>query len=76
MRRISDILKDMGFNEGSSDRVQEAFVRHLLKHSAIPSQQNSSPISEQSGEEAQLSFDAEILGTATADVQKRKSKTR
>lgn len=31
MKKVSEIMKEMGFNEKASDSVKEAFVKHLIK---------------------------------------------
>ena len=33
MKKIGDLMKDMGFNPKSSVSVQEAFIKHLIKAS-------------------------------------------
>lgn len=33
MKKIGDLMKDMGFNPKSSASVQEAFIKHLIKAS-------------------------------------------
>jgi hypothetical protein len=33
MKKIGDLMKDMGFNAKSSTSVQEAFIKHLIKAS-------------------------------------------
>lgn len=65
MRRIGDLMKEMGFNKDAPLETQKAFIRHLIQaaNGAAPvsenSKQNLKPVSE--GE--QLSFDPDILGT-------------
>ncbi len=31
MKKVGDIMKELGFNGDSSDSVKEAFIRHLIK---------------------------------------------
>lgn len=31
MKKVGDIMKEMGFNSEAPDSVKEAFVRHLIK---------------------------------------------
>lgn len=31
MKKIGDVMNEMGFNEKASDSVKEAFVKHLIK---------------------------------------------
>ena len=33
MKKVSELMKDMGFNPKGSDAVKEAFVKHLIKQS-------------------------------------------
>jgi hypothetical protein len=33
MKKIGDMMKEMGFNVNSSTSVQEAFIKHLIKAS-------------------------------------------
>lgn len=71
MRRIGDLLKDLGFKEGSSVEVQKAFIKHLVNAADRSSIQNVSLIPEQKSKPTeseksantpdQLSFDPEIL---------------
>ncbi|HMN67113.1 MAG TPA: hypothetical protein PKC28_01110 [Bdellovibrionales bacterium] len=78
MRRIGDLFKELGFNKDSSPEVQKAFVRHLIK-AAAESRPVAPPTPIASSEpkkEAQLSFDAEILGTHPLAPGRRKTKTR
>lgn len=34
MKRINELMKDLGFNEKGSDAVKEAFIKNLIKASA------------------------------------------
>lgn len=76
VRKVGDIMKEMGFSKDSSPSVQEAFVRHLIKSAygkdvRSPSQDLKlvtekelvqKPAEEKSKESAQLSFDfAELV---------------
>ena len=33
MKKLSELMKDIGFNPHASDSVKEAFVKHLIKQS-------------------------------------------
>lgn len=33
MKKINDIMKEMGFNKEAPDSVKEAFIKHLIKAS-------------------------------------------
>ncbi len=33
MKKINDIMKEMGFNKDAPDSVKEAFIKHLIKAS-------------------------------------------
>ena len=68
MRKMGDLMKDLGFNEEASLNVKTAFVRHLMNAANELSPQKLTPISKQSlhtspkvVEEVQLSFDPELL---------------
>ncbi len=34
MKKLSELMKNMGFNSNSSDSVKEAFIKHLIKTSS------------------------------------------
>ena len=45
MKKIGELMKDIGFNPHSSDSVKEAFIKHLIKQSTgnnvqTPSEKN------------------------------------
>lgn len=67
MKKMSELLAEMGFKEDSTSSVQQAFLKHLIKAETAISRQNSSLISKQinpssaTPEPVQLSFDNEIL---------------
>ncbi|MFZ3230084.1 MAG: hypothetical protein WA160_07760 [Pseudobdellovibrio sp.] len=33
MKKIGDLMKEIGFNPNASDSVKEAFIKHLIKQS-------------------------------------------
>ncbi|MFN3695882.1 MAG: hypothetical protein ACK4VO_00465 [Pseudobdellovibrio sp.] len=33
MKKIGDIMKDMGFNQNAPDSAKEAFIKHLIRQS-------------------------------------------
>lgn len=33
MKKIGDLMKEIGFNQNGSDAVKEAFIKHLIKAS-------------------------------------------
>lgn len=68
MRKMGELMKDLGFNQEASMDVKKAFIRHLVHASDRSSPQNLTPIAKQSEgkkEEPpvgqQLSFDPELL---------------
>lgn len=80
MRRIGDLLAELGFKKDSERSVQEAFVRHLVRHARSVSPLKSASISEQppalpaaapvASGDPQLSFDSAILGVQNAPQKK------
>ncbi len=34
MKKISELMKDMGFNQNASDSAKEAFLKYLIKQSS------------------------------------------
>lgn len=68
MRKLADLMKDLGFNTEASLDVKKAFVRHLVAAADRSSSLNLTPISKPAlkiptevSQEAQLSFDPELL---------------
>lgn len=47
MRKMGELMKDLGFREEASDEVKEAFIKNLIK-SAYGIEVNSSKIQKQS----------------------------
>jgi hypothetical protein len=68
MRRIGDLLRDMGFNKDAPRSTQEAFFRHLLQNANATSAQNIFTNSEQPRADQQLSFDPEVLGVNSTEA--------
>lgn len=75
MKKIGDLMKEIGFNPNSSDSVKEAFIKHLIKASTgaqvqTPSEkkiisENPKTIISLNGKESfslpeQMSFDFEV----------------
>ena len=59
MRRLGEIMEEMGFKKSSSEAVQKAFIRHLI-HAA-----NGTTVPAQEGPRGeQLAFDPQILGAS------------
>ena len=60
MRRIGELMQELGFNADAPIETQKAFVRHLIAKASgqryIPLAAAASP------KTTQLSFDPEILG--------------
>lgn len=55
MRRIGDLMKDLGFNKDSDEDTQKAFIRHLINSANVSQfQRKSNKLSEKP---EQLSFD-------------------
>lgn len=42
MKKVGQLMKDMGFNPNSSDSAKEAFIKYLIKQSAGVSVQTPS----------------------------------
>jgi hypothetical protein len=74
MRRVGDLLRELGFNGDAPMSTQRAFLRHLERAATVtrgsessvevkPTAPSTSPASIKA--DAQLSFDPEILGTST-----------
>jgi len=73
MRRIDELLRELGFNSEAPAATQSAFVRHLMraaqKHSPHvpqalankPTEEVVTPPTPRQESEIQLSFDPEIL---------------
>lgn len=60
MRRIGDIMADMGFNKDSSEETQKAFIKYLIKVAGKQAQpidfQEDSKNKSEVREPVQLSF--------------------
>ena len=55
MRRIGDVMKELGFNKESDEDTQKAFIRHLIKAANVSQFQRKS--NKMQIEPQQLSFD-------------------
>lgn len=86
VRRVGDLLKDLGFNKEAPLETQQAFLRHLVRaansskpspltHSASP-QKIESKSDTDFTQQTQLSFDSDILGFASAEPLRRKVPSR
>ncbi len=69
MRRMGDLMKDLGFNAEAPVETQKAFIRHLIRVANGQTPREPSPIqaarpAHEPAAEVQLSFDPEILGVA------------
>jgi hypothetical protein len=64
MRRIGDLMKDLGFNKDAPIETQKAFIRHLIQaaNGAPPIVEIPKQILKPELPGEQLCFDAEILG--------------
>jgi len=62
MRKVGDLLKDMGFNENAPIETQKAFFRHLVAKAALPRTPSQPPKAEEPKTGEQLAFDPKILG--------------
>lgn len=74
MRRVGDLMRELGFNPEAPEGAQKAFVRHLVRAANEVSSGNSSQILEQSKPEDQLSFDLEVLGVQHAELSNKKTR--
>lgn len=60
MKRLGDLMAEMGFRKDAPDSVKEAFLKHLIKQSTgITVQTPSEKKQAQSHEPEQLSFNFE-----------------
>ena len=75
MRKLGDLLKDLGFRPDASLDVQKAFVRHLMNHADRSAKTEPPPVQNVS-KDPQLSFDSEILGVKPAEPRPAKRKSR
>lgn len=77
MRRIGDLMREMGFKADSPEPTQRAFFRHLVRAAELTSARNSSQKFELARAGEQLSFDPEVLGSSpTEPIKKKISGTR
>ncbi len=68
MRRIGDLMKDLGFNKDAPQATAEAFVRHLVEAAKVSQiQRKSKPVEE---EPQQLSFEFEQNSTEIETLRK------
>jgi hypothetical protein len=68
VRKLAELMKDLGFNKEASLDVKKAFVRHLVTAADRSSPPKLTPISKPTlksptevSQEVQLSFDPELL---------------
>jgi hypothetical protein len=73
MRRVGDLLKDLGFNADSPMTTKEAFLRHLVRAANVVSPQHSLQNEKPTAGDAQLSFDPDILGVKPLELRAKKS---
>jgi hypothetical protein len=78
MRRVGELLKDLGFNPDAPLETQKAFVRHLVRAANLTSAQNSSqtlelPTPKEPVRGEQLSFDPAVLGIVPQESVKKKA---
>jgi len=64
MRRVGELMKDLGFNADSPVETQKAFIRHLIRVAGGTPPHRQAEAPPQAITEAQLSFDPHILGSA------------
>jgi hypothetical protein len=68
MRRIGDLMKDLGFNKDAPEETAKAFIRHLVEAAKVTEiQRKSRPVAQ---ETHQLSFDLEQTQTETEQESK------
>lgn len=73
MRRIGDIMKDLGFNQDAPEATAEAFVRHLVEAAKVSEiQRKSRPVAK---EAVQMSFDFEQIATEIEQDSKARKST-
>ncbi|NJL24316.1 MAG: hypothetical protein HC902_03500 [Calothrix sp. SM1_5_4] len=71
MKKIGQLVEELGLNEAAPASTKRAFLRHLIGSSSPASAENFSTTSEQPEKEAQLSFDEKVLGVAPFINKKR-----
>lgn len=75
MRRLGDLMKDLGFNPDASLDTQRAFFKHLARaaENSVPKKLEinieKKKESFEHQEPKQLSFDSEVLGQALNDYR-------
>lgn len=73
MRRIGDLMKDLGFNKDAAEATAEAFVRHLVQAANVSQiQRKSRPVEP---EPEQLSFPLEQVATENEPGRKPRKQT-
>lgn len=67
MKRVGDLMKELGFNPEASEGAKKAFIKHLIRESEgapVVSIAEAKPQKPQAP--AQLSFDFDATGTEEA----------
>jgi hypothetical protein len=77
MRKVGDLMKELGFNKDAPVETQKAFIRHLVKaaEQSVPRQPAPAKEVAPSTEPIQLSFDATALGVVPDEPHPKKTGT-
>lgn len=73
MRRIGDLMKDLGFNKSASEETARAFIQHLVQAANVSQIQRKTKPSR--AEPVQLSFPLEDLTFGNDRSVKEKKQT-
>ncbi len=56
MKKVSQIMEELGFRQDASESVKKAFIKNLLRHAEPASPPVETPVQSNDKSEAQLSF--------------------
>ena len=73
MRRIGDLLKEMGFNPEAPTSTNKAFFKHLVRAAELASPPSTEVKTTLPQPGQQLSFDLEVLGLAPSESKTKKA---
>ncbi len=73
MKKIGDIMQEMGFRKDAPDSVKEAFIKHLIKNAygvevQTPSEKRSAQTQSKTDENNVLSPEAKITSTENGQL--------
>jgi hypothetical protein len=73
MRRVGDLMKDLGFNAEAPIETQKAFIRHLIRAANGAPPPTPIQAAQAAPKEAQLSFDPDVLGVLELATPRKKA---